>query len=63
MHLNRHTSGWTDVRSRVPQGSLLGPLHFAIFIDDIDEEVLCEVSNFADDTKIVSRVNSLNDII
>ena len=38
------------------------PLLFTIFIDDIYEEVLCEISKFADDTKIASRVNTLNDI-
>ena len=62
MQLNGHRLGWTEVRSGVLQGSVLGPLLFTIFIDDIDEEVLCEISKFADDTKIASRVNTLNDI-
>ena len=62
MYLNRHRSCETEVRSGVPQGSVLGPLRFAIFIGDIDEEVLCEISKFADDTKIADRVNTLNDI-
>ena len=62
VQLNLHRSGWTEVRSGVPQGSVLGPLHFTIFIDDIDEDVLCEVSKFADDTEIASRVNTFNDI-
>ena len=49
MQLNGHRSGWTEVR--------VGVSHlFTIFIDDIDEEVLCEVSMFADDTKIANRV-------
>ena len=60
--LNGHRSGWTEVRSDVPQGSLLGPLLFTIFIDDIDDELFCEISKFADDTKIASRVNTLKDI-
>ena len=57
MQLNGHRSGWTEVRSGVPQGSVLEPLLFTIFTDDIDEEVRCEISKFADDTKIASRVN------
>ena len=58
-HLNGHRSGWTEVRSGVPQGSVLGPLLLTIFIDDIDEEVLYEISKFADGTKIASRVKGL----
>ena len=59
--LNGHKSGWTEIRSGVPQGSVLGPLLFSIFIDDIDGKVLCEMSKFVDDTKIASQVNTLND--
>ena len=42
--------------------NVLGPFPFTIFIDDMDEEVLCEISKFADDAKIASLVNTLNDI-
>ena len=62
MRLNRHRSGWTDVRNGVQQRSVLGPLLFTIFIGDINEEVLCEISKSADDTKIASWINNLNDI-
>ena len=62
MQLNGHRSGRTEVRTIVPQGSVLGLLLFTIFIDGIDEEVFCEISKFADDTKIASRVNTVNDI-
>ena len=44
--------------ARVCFGSTL----YTIFIDDIDEEVLCEISKFADDTKVASRVNTLYDL-
>ena len=62
MQLNGHRSGWAEVRSSVPQVSVLGPLIFTILIEDINEDAFCEISKFADDTKIVSRVNTLNDI-
>ena len=40
----------------------MGPLIFTIFIDDIDKEVVGEISKFADNTKIASWVNTVNDI-
>ena len=62
VQLNGHRSGWTEARSGVPQGSVLASLAFTIFIDDIDEEVICEISKFVDGTKIARRVNTRNDI-
>ena len=62
IQLNGHRSGWMEVRSGVPKGPVLGPLIFTIFIDDIDEQVLCEISKFVDDPKIASRVNTFNDV-
>ena len=59
VQLNGHRSGWTEVRTK---GSVLEPLLLTIFNDDIDEEILCETSKFTYDTKIASRVNTLNDI-
>ena len=46
--------GWTEVRSGALQGSVLGPLLYTIFINEINEEILCEISKFADDAKIAS---------
>ena len=45
-------SEWIRVKSGVPEGSVLGPLLFLIYINDIDDSVSSKLLKFADDTKV-----------
>ena len=56
--LNGVSSTWASVCSGVPQGSVLGPVLFTVFINDIDEGIVSNIVKFADDTKIFSCVEN-----
>lgn len=54
-------SDWLPVSSGVPQGSILGPLLFILFINDLPECVLSSLKLFADDAKCYRSITSISD--
>ena len=58
--LNGQTSSWADVNAGVPQGSILGPLLFLIYINDLADGLSSNAKLFADDTSLFSVVHNAN---
>ena len=54
-------SNWKFVLSGVPQGSVLGPILFLIYINDLEDDISSEVLKFADDTKVFRKVTNGTD--
>ena len=57
--INGEESDWARVNSGVPQGSVLGPILFIIFINDLDANILSKIVKFADDAKLAQAVHNV----
>ena len=61
--INGSESNWGTVTSGIPQGSILGPLIFALYINDLPDVLddTTDILLFADDTKIFKEIHNEKD--
>ncbi len=57
------SSNWSKVTSGVPQGSVLAPIMFQVYINDIHEGVTSYMNLFADDAKLLKIINNKEDCL
>ena len=57
--INGQKSEWVEVMSGVPQGTVLAPLFFIIFVNSLDSKLTSKVWKFADDLKLVKAIRGV----
>ena len=50
------------VNAGVPQGSILGPTNYLLYINDLPDDVICNIAIYADDTTLYSKCDQASDL-
>ena len=58
--LNHQLSSWSNIETGIPQGSILGPLLFLIYINNLADRLITNVRLFAEDVSLFSVVHDIN---
>ena len=61
VNVNGTNSEWANITSGIPQGSVLGPILFVLYINDLPENIVSNVYMFADDTQVFKMITSPHD--
>ena len=62
MVLDGKSSQEYPVNVGVPQGSILGPTLFLLYINDLSDDVICDITIYADDTTLYSKCDRASDL-
>ena len=62
MVLDGKSSQEYPVNAGVPQGSILDPTLFLLYIDDLPDDVICNIAIYADDTTLCSKCDQSSDL-